>query len=294
MSLSPEQKALRLQGVGGSEVAAVAGLDPFRGPLDVYLSKVEGKEFEGNFHTERGTFMEPGVAAWYAHRTGSTLREVGTIVHPRNPLVLCTPDRLALKEEERDLSIKVPGPHAFSKWGEAGTEDIPDSYFIQVQWELIALRELYGIRRAHVAAPIDGDLRIYPVEADESLQGQLVEQVERFWRNHVLTKTPPPVDGTTSSTEWLAERFPQAMGEVLTASDDAESWVQRLKAAKAEKAKAEALEEEAKNRLKAMIGHGSVMEGRGWKASWGNVKASSYVVNKEAGRSFRLTFKGKS
>ena len=42
--VSPERRAwleARRSGVGASEIAAILGLDPFRGPLDTWLSKVE-------------------------------------------------------------------------------------------------------------------------------------------------------------------------------------------------------------------------------------------------------------
>ena len=32
--------AVRRQGIGGSDVGAILGLDPWKGPLDVYVDKV--------------------------------------------------------------------------------------------------------------------------------------------------------------------------------------------------------------------------------------------------------------
>ena len=95
MSLTPEQKKLRLQGIGGSEISAIVGLNPYATALDVWRSKVEGYEQPVNEHMKRGIFLEAGIANWYADRTGATLREIGTVFHPSFPRVFCTRDRIA-------------------------------------------------------------------------------------------------------------------------------------------------------------------------------------------------------
>jgi putative phage-type endonuclease len=273
--LTYEQKKLRLEGIGGSEIAAIAGLNPYATALDVWRAKVQGYEAPVTAPMERGTFLEDGVARWYAHRTGAQLREVGTLQHPTLARVFCTPDRIASLSAERDLSIKVPGPYVREQWGEAGTDEVPMTALLQVQWELIILEARFGIRVADVAAPIDGDLSVYPLVADADIQGRLVEIGQKFWRDHVETKTPPPVDGSESSTRWLAEQFPENRLPLRVATPEAESLMRKLFEARMAKAKSELEEEAAKNALKAILADAEGMQGNGWKVTWKTTKGSA-------------------
>ncbi len=272
MSLTEEQLAMRLTGVGGSEVAAVCGLNPFAGPFDVYRAKVEGHVIEDNEHMERGRFFERPTAEWYAHRNGATLQEAGTLRHPKHSIVLATPDFLASLAGGRrlDLSIKVPGPNAQRLWGEPGTDECPMPAFVQVQWELFILEALEGITEAVVAAPIFGELREFPVRADREFQGNLLEHVERFWADHIEPKKPPPIDGTAACSEWLRQRFEAHDGLILAADMETTLIASRLQAARLAQKKGAADEEEAKNlliaRMKDVGAEG--MAGEGWKVSF--------------------------
>ncbi len=277
--LTPEQLKMRLSGCGGSEAGAVVGLNRHMTPLDVYRAKTEpGYEVPMTPPMERGAFLEDGVARWFAHRTGSTLRELGTIRHPAKSFAICTPDRLATRpgQAEIDLSIKVPGPYVRERWGEEGTDNVPEESLVQLQWELLILGPLYGITRGIIAAPIDGDLRTYPIEGDPEFQGMLLERVERFWVDHVLARKPPPVDGSESCEEWLNARFPRHLdAEHVQADSEAEELARTLRAAKAAGEEAAKKEAEAKNRLKAKVELAPGMVGDGWRISWKSNKGKA-------------------
>lgn len=277
--LTDEQKKLRLEGIGGSEIAALAGLNPHMTALDVYRCKVEGFEPPQTHHMERGTFLEDGVARWYAHRTGAKLREVGTIRHPSIARIICTPDRLATppQGEEVDLSIKFPGIRSAAYWGEPGTDDVPEAYWCQVQWELIPLGVLYGIRRAHIAAPIDGDLRVYTVSGDPKAQAHLAEIAQKFWVDHVAKKVPPPIDGSDSAKAWLHDRFPENRTPLKIAPPEATELAQRYREHRRAREEHEKLEKECQNRLKELIGDAEGIKGQGWFATWKAPKGSLFI-----------------
>ncbi len=282
--LTAEQKELRRTGIGGSEIASIVGLNPYAGPLDVWLAKVEGYEIPDNAAMERGRFLEDGVARWYAHRTGAELREVGTIQHPRFPFALCTPDRLATHfkaKEPIDLSIKVPGPYVREQWGEEGTDDVPMPHLLQVQWELAILDALGEVfpRLAHLAAPIDGDLRIYNIKGDPDLQGVLLTEAEKFWLDHVITGKPPPLDGSDSAAAWLSRRFPRNVEPLRSATAEEEALALRLREYEAGLAIAQADFDATKNVLKERIGSASGIEG-----AFGSIR---WTADKNGKRSFK-------
>lgn len=287
--LTEEQKKKRLQGIGGSEISALVGLNPFAGPIDVWRSKCEGYEIPVTHHMERGTYLEDGVAKWYASRTGATLAETGTLTHPSFARVMCTPDRLATFSDgsRLDLSIKVPGPRAQDHWGTPGTDEVPEPYFVQVQWELLILEAHYGITRADIAAPIDGDLAVYHVSADRDTQQYLVEEANLFWTRYVQTRTPPPVDGSESSGEWLKARFPKHTRPMMVATSEAHDLMCELFEARTERKRHELREELATQRLKAILGDAEGMQGNGWKilfrANKDSVKVDWKAIAAEVG-----------
>lgn len=277
MSLTKEQLAMRKQGLGGSEIAALVGLNKWMTPLDVWRSKCDPTyAVEVTAPMERGIYLEDGIAKWYAHRTGATLHETGTLVHPSISLVIATPDRIAkLPDSTVDVSIKSPGPWTQDDWGEPGTDEVPDAYLVQVQWELIVLGAHYDIRRAHVAAPLGNDLAIFNVLGDSDLQSHLVEQGQRFWRDYVQTGTPPPIDGSESSANFLKSRFPRNTDKTIPGDAETDELMRRLMSVRAAGAKAELDEKLIINRLKELCGFHEGIVGQGWKLSWKNTKGST-------------------
>lgn len=71
----------RRKGLGGSDMAAILGEDPYKGAIDVWLSKVEGLESKvDRERTEVGNLLEPVILGWYAagapawpHRDGESI-----------------------------------------------------------------------------------------------------------------------------------------------------------------------------------------------------------------------------
>lgn len=202
MALTDEQLRIRRGGVTGTDIGAILGLSPFSTPFDVWLAKM-GKDEprEQTEDMERGTFLEDGARQWYAHRTGALrVDQPGTVVSRRNPLVIATPDGVAhFRDGVRALEIKMPG--SSMGWGEPSTDAVPSYYLPQVLWELAAL----DMERADVFAVLDGKPCIYHVARDMELEGLLIEQAERFWRDHVVTGRAPEVTASDlpSVSRWL-------------------------------------------------------------------------------------------
>lgn len=282
--ITEEQKARRRLGVGGSEVAALVGMNPYMRPIDVYEAKVHGRDVPDNQHMERGRFFEKPTAEWRVHRYGGRLVEVDTIQSKQHPLILVHPDFIVAPAGDPaanldyqnciDLSIKVPGPRTWGQWGEDGSDECPTQALIQLQYELIPLGELYGINRGEVCAPIDGDLRRFPMVSDRELQAMLIDAVERFWRDHVLPQRPPSPDGSNSYSEFIRRRYPENSGPLLRADFEGEAWAEQLFRARAAMQRAEMEAEEARQQLELLIGAGDGIEGEGWRITWRRTKGT--------------------
>ncbi len=287
--LTPEQLEARRSGIGGSEIATILGLNPFSGPLDVYLSKVEGLDAVSNADMERGNFLEDGVAAWYAHREGVKLNEPGAIIHATSKVARCTPDGLAFvnihDNAVRLVSIKCPR-RAGEVWGETGGRQVPEYAALQLQWEDMCCRSrgLSLLPESHLVALVEGDLRVYPVERDTELQDWLLEIGERWWARHVVAKVPPPLDGSDTAKEWLRRRFPRDTQPARAATLAEDLMLLDLKAAEDELALAEKDYDVARQRVEEAIADAGGIYSPAGKVTW--------RTNKLGKRSFKPQWKG--
>lgn len=280
MSLSPEQIALRRKGVSASELAAVAGLNPWMSAVNVWENKLglNQQDISLNPNIIRGSLFETPVIAWYALLTGRTVTQQPTITHPDYPLIMATPDGIAslAGHEDRCLEIKCPGLNNQSSWGAAGTDEIPSVYQAQVQAQLAVT----GLKKADVVMFTGVEPRIYHVAYDDELFQCLREIAEKFWRDHVLTRIPPPPDATPMYADFLARYMPQQDDTEpldLRASEDAAYWVKQLRIARAQLKECEDLEEIAKNHIKKMMGGHSAAKLPGGFATWKNSKPRACV-----------------
>ena len=70
----------RRQGIGGSDVAAIIGISPFRTARDIYYDKLDiaaVEEYEGNWVAmEMGHLLEDLVAEIFRHKTGFEIYQV--------------------------------------------------------------------------------------------------------------------------------------------------------------------------------------------------------------------------
>lgn len=207
-----EQRRL---GIGGSDVAPILGLSKWRTPLDVYLDKRgEGHEDQDNEPMLWGRALEPVIRQQYADRTGRTvLVPDRMLVHPQHGFMIANVD--GLTEDRRVFEAK--NARSGQGWGEPGTDEIPEAYYLQTQHYLAVTT--YTV--ADIAVLIGGsDFRIYHVEADTGLQADMIEAEAAFWQR-VLDGTPPdPVSFTDAVQRYgrsAAVGAVEADAEVLAA-----------------------------------------------------------------------------
>lgn len=207
----------RRTGIGGSDVAAVLGLDDDRRPIDVYLEKIgERAPWEGDERTRMGKKLEPLIAAEYQARHEHEGILVGPFEPRRRrdrPWHIYTLDRLLLSPMiarggthiERVVEIKSHGFRRRTAYGHEGTDEAPESVLCQVAWYVAAVECSGG---GVVAALFDThEYREFPVPRHEDVEARMLEEVERWWRAHVVARVPPEPDGSESFARYLRERF---------------------------------------------------------------------------------------
>ena len=241
--LAAEQLETRKNGMGGADAAAILGLNPYRTAVDVYLEKMgQAEQFEGNDATHWGNVLEDVIAKEYARRTGNKVqRRNQHFVHPDHYFMMGNIDRWVVGEK-KGLECKTAGQYVSDKWGESGTDQVPDDYLIQCAHYMSVL----NVDSWDLAVLIGGrDFRIYHLQRDPELENMLIEQERDFWENHVLLKTPPePVN-----LHDLEQLYPNDNGETIIATPDLECNISELKLIKAD---IKALEEKKKEIDKAI------------------------------------------
>lgn len=236
MGLSEKQKALRLKGVGASEIAVLAGLSRWSTPAAIFEAKVRGRPELDSYAADLGNEMEAPIAKVWAKRNKRTIAMVDTLVHPDRvnfPLALATPDRAfyrtplergdarVKKTDVRDaegiLQVKSTSWRMRRWWGKDGSADVPEEYLVQAIWE----GSVAGHREVVFAVDFDKtDLHEFRVPVRDEIFHALYEIAARFWRDHVLTGKPPPPDGTEAYSEFQERWFPRDNGAPLQTPDE--------------------------------------------------------------------------
>ena len=148
-------RANRRHYIGGTDVAAICGLSPWASPLSVFLDKTgQPREQSETLAMRRGLALEDFIAAEFCRE------HTGRFVTYRPKPIIRTDwgfpagasiDRMvALKEHPRTpialLEAKTAFRNGWSQFNEKA-EDLPDQYFVQVQWYLaVAGLQVLGLR----------------------------------------------------------------------------------------------------------------------------------------------------
>lgn len=217
--------AERRLGLGGSDIAAVCGLSPWRTPYDVYADKLGlAPEQDDNDAMYWGRVLEDVIAEEYARRSGHKVRRVHRILrHPKHAWMAANLDRAIVTNDRGRgvLECKTAGAFKLADWGDEGTDEVPVYYRTQVQWYLAITGYDYG----DLAVLIGGrDFRVYTLPRDDELIDDLVRIGERFWREHVAAGVPP--DAVNAAD--LAAMFPADDGSTVIASPEIATAVARI------------------------------------------------------------------
>jgi putative phage-type endonuclease len=244
-----EWLAHRRTGIGGSDVAGILGLSPWKTPLQVYLDKTgEADPVEENDAMYWGNVLEAVVAEEFAKRTGLKVRRRNQIFrHKQFPFLLANIDRDIVGADEL-LECKTTSGWNKDQWGEQGTDQIPFPYLCQVMHYLSIL----GYSAAHVAVLIDGrDFRIYRVPRNEELIATITDRCIAFWLNHVAAEIPP---APTSAEDLQALYSKGGQGGVAVASVEIEAQAKNLASIKGVVKNLEADIEAAELAIKTAMG----------------------------------------
>lgn len=216
---TPEWDALRVDALGGSEIAAVVGLSPWVSRFALWHRKAGtiGKQ-EVNQSMDWGSRVEPVIVAkWCEDNPDHKPVKGGTYRSNAHSWKIANPDHLTT---DSLLEVKTVDKYAAVEWGKAGTAEIPPYYNCQVQWYM----DVLGLPLAHMAVLIGGnDYRVYEIPYSPEDAGWLHREGEAFWQS-VQAGEAPAIDGSDSTYQAIRELHPEIDGTDVEL--DANLWAE--------------------------------------------------------------------
>lgn len=249
ITVTPQRREFlqeRTTGIGGSDAAVILGLSKYKTPLELAEEKLGRVEpFKGNRFTEAGNRLEDVIARWYADTTNSKVARANQTFRLKDhPFVMAHIDRRVLNQR-KVLECKSADKWTMSNWGDPGTDEIPDIYFIQVQHYLM----FPNWDTADLAALIGGnDLRIYPIQPDSELQDMILQAEIAFWDIISRGDLPEPVNGSDAYKRW-----PKDNSKTIYADYEVMEWHHELQKAIVDKEEIEAKVEDLKTKIKCFM-----------------------------------------
>lgn len=253
----------RSQYIGGSDVAAIMGISPWRTAWDVWAEKTADPSWKPQEETPQmrwGTLLEPILSSEYTRLTGHEVTPQVVIPHHKYPYLRGTLDGLI----QSGGILEAKTAHSDRDW----QNGIPEYYQTQGYFYMEVAGE--GFVDFAVLFP-RGDFRIIRLDADEDIQRGIVAACVAFWEGHVVPKVPPPMDASDAAKRWLA-RMPDDDEDVLEAGADLEEVIEKLAGVRAAIKKLEPAETLLENQAKLLIGEHQKVVGRGWHATYRRTK----------------------
>lgn len=264
-----EWKELRSHYIGGSDAAAVVGLNAYASPYSLWAEKtgrVPG--FAGNLATEVGTYLEEFVAQKFAQVTGKKVRKCNqSFLNSQYPFAIANIDR-EIVGEDAGLEIKTTDTLNLKKF--SGGE-YPANYYAQ----MVHYMAITGKKRWYLAVLIGNkEFKWFVLDRDEAEIAALMTAEAEFWEL-VKTDTPPAVDGTQATSEALKTIYAESDDSVcdLTAFS---ANLQQYMALKKQIKELELLADEAANKIKEFMGESGGGECDGFKVSWKSQTRSTF------------------
>jgi len=217
-------------GISGSRGASILGLSNWSTPVQAWLEIMEGR-YPG--FCEKNGYVKPereyNIAMRFGHLFEDSIcekiedldhnitdRETPFVLSETYDYITCHPDGVI--DGGALLENKTTDVYNYrEKWGEPGTDRIPQEYQIQVQHNMMTLGLKYAVvyvlifpRRVaefeHLVVDdkfiydeyewvtfLDqmGFFKKYYIEANYELQEKMLEMYVDFWENNVLKQIPP-------------------------------------------------------------------------------------------------------
>ena len=268
-----EWKALRHKYIGGSDAAAVVGMNAWVSPLTLWAEKTGRLPgFEGNLATEVGTYLEEFVAQKFAQETGKKVRKCNqSWFNDQYPWAIANIDR-EIVGEDAGLEIKTTSEMNLTKF--KGGE-YPANYYVQCMHYLAVT----GKKKWYLAVLIGNrEFKWFTIERDDEEIQALMSAEEAFWEK-VKKNIPPMADSHPKTGEDLVKLYPDSMDNTIgigAFEGDLDYYFKLKSQVKYLTQSIDGIE----NRIKSHLGEYARGEGEKYKVSWKTQTRSTFDANR--------------
>ena len=283
---------IRRSYIGGSDVSAILGINPYKSIFGVYAEKVLGvsEDLSDNVHVEFGNKMEPIIRDWFPQ---AFLKAEGIeievieypymIQHPSIPFLAANLDGLIVHPEfgQGLIEIKTAGENQWRLWEE---DNIPDQYYCQIAHYL----NVTGLSYAYVVALVGKRLLWKYVARDDEFIELMTPRLLEFWNDFVIPKQAPAPMGLDDDTNILKKLYEKEDSGKCVELHDHQSDYDRYKELAAE-IKALNMEQEAiKQKFMQALGDAELGFVGNKKVTWKTTHRKGYYVEPNSYRAIRV------
>ena len=182
---------LRRQYIGGSDAAAVCGLNEFQSPYALWCEKRGiSPPFDGNERTRIGEYMEDYVAMRFEEETGKKVRKCNfSFINDQYPWAIADVDRIVIGEDAI-IECKTTSEMNMKHYRDGA---YPARFYVQCQHYMAVL----GKEMAYLCVLIGNrEFKIYPIQRNEKEIEALMDAEKQFSEWMKSGEEPPanPVD----------------------------------------------------------------------------------------------------
>ncbi|MFZ9077496.1 MAG: YqaJ viral recombinase family protein [Alphaproteobacteria bacterium] len=266
----------RKLGIGGSEIAAVMGLSKWRGAYDVYLDKISDLAEESpSLAMELGNFLEPLVVKKYEQMTGSKVHPCESIVSSKYEFARCNLDGFVVTQEGDKGILEVKTAGDSRAWGEPGTDEIPEDYFLQCQWNMFVsgttwcdVPVLFFDRGRHI--------ELYHITYSKQIEELMIDAASKLWQC-VESRTPPDPQNADEAERMYGSHQP---GKTLEADSELIELVNRIKAVREEIKKLQEVSKVMEGKIKCEMAEAeSLTDGGKAIVTWRTANSSRVSIS---------------
>lgn len=196
--------AHRRNAIGGSDAAAIIGMNEYSSPFTVWLDKLgKSKPQEENEAMRLGHDLEEYVAKRFTEATGKKVRRRNAIIYnDQYPFAHANIDREIIGENAI-LECKTTSRLNLRKFKDG---NYPANYYVQV----VHYMAVTGAKKAYIAVLVlQEGFYWYEVERDENEIKALMDAERQFW-HFVTAREEPPV--VSADAEALYQAHPVSDG----------------------------------------------------------------------------------
>ena len=215
---------LRQSGIGGSDISAIMGFNPYKTAYDLYHDKINDVVADAQSDAAYwGTILEDVVAKEYALRNDCKVQKVNYMIrHPKFDFALANIDRAVINPSisgnvrikdgklttDKLLEVKTASEYMKNVWGDEASDQVPDNYNLQCQWYM----GITGVDECDLALLLGGNkYRQYNIKFDAELFEIMIDEAQNFWVNHVLARVEPTPTTLANAKQKYATSTPDSV-----------------------------------------------------------------------------------